>query len=95
MRGVTILILSIFLLIKISTHTPHARRDEVHMTIKEMRTISTHTPHARRDSFSRNERRCPLQFQLTRLMRGVTVTHGLYGRSLKFQLTRLMRGVTL
>ena len=35
---------------KISTHTPHARRDytQIYDNLTEM-TISTHTPHARRD----------------------------------------------
>ena len=57
--------------------------------------ISTHTPHARRDVLRIGVGRCYYPFQLTRLMRGVTMPHfksSLY--MIKFQLTRLMRGVT-
>ena len=59
----------------ISTHTPHARRDGfdsgAHVLILH---ISTHTPHARRD-LEKDLIFHPLRssFQLTRLMRGVTV----------------------
>ena len=35
-------------------------------------TISTHTPHARRDCTLRSQNMAIIQFQLTRLMRGVT-----------------------
>ena len=35
-----------------------------------------------------------LEFQLTRLMRGVTCTRGNANKPNRFQLTRLMRGVT-
>ena len=94
MRGVTILILSIFLLIKISTHTPHARRDEVHMTIKEMRTISTHTPHARRDSDTWTVWEKSKISTHTPHARRDPLMCGYITRSFKFQLTRLMRGVT-
>ena len=33
----------------ISTHTPHARRDDDEWTYTDEYYISTHTPHARRD----------------------------------------------
>ena len=36
--------------IYISTHTPHARRDEQQIEKTRQFAISTHTPHARRDS---------------------------------------------
>ncbi len=58
---------------QISTHTPHARRDlryALEPTIAE--SISTHTPHARRDRKASPKHRKHLEFQLTRLMRGVT-----------------------
>ena len=59
-------------------------------------TISTHTPHARRDD-SRTLQFWHLSpFQLTRLMRGVTVQRlAKKILPLLFQLTRLMRGVTV
>ena len=56
----------------ISTHTPHARRDSPTPALRALLNISTHTPHARRD---RDSFVCSLnctEFQLTRLMRGVT-----------------------
>ena len=57
----------------ISTHTPHARRDGfdsgAHVLILH---ISTHTPHARRDCRIMGNQNKKAQFQLTRLMRGVT-----------------------
>ena len=34
---------------KISTHTPHARRDLIYLWTRLQSQISTHTPHARRD----------------------------------------------
>ena len=51
MRGVTLLGASGALCAIISTHTPHARRDENGDLIISIQQISTHTPHARRDSF--------------------------------------------
>ena len=38
--------------IKISTHTPHARRDPITKPCSVNDLISTHTPHARRDLYS-------------------------------------------
>ena len=79
----------------ISTHTPHARRDNTENGDVRINNISTHTPHARRDPFADYLSQHGLAFQLTRLMRGVTEERS---RSptppRKFQLTRLMRGVT-
>ena len=57
-------------------------------------SISTHTPHARRDFHIMNFCATSVQFQLTRLMRGVTVCALSIIMLLSFQLTRLMRGVT-
>ena len=56
--------------------------------------ISTHTPHARRDRVPARRRSPCSQFQLTRLMRGVTVCVMPSFLFCLFQLTRLMRGVT-
>ena len=49
MRGVTESIIEFFTALKISTHTPHARRDVRQRLCPRSQTISTHTPHARRD----------------------------------------------
>ncbi len=49
MRGVTSLALITVGKIAISTHTPHARRDELLVESGDITDISTHTPHARRD----------------------------------------------
>ena len=57
-------------------------------------SISTHTPHARRDTPAAGIAKGNLKFQLTRLMRGVTILLLLLLSSPLFQLTRLMRGVT-
>ena len=52
MRGVTKSSEDLGLIVKISTHTPHARRDKLAHTGSNSRNfISTHTPHARRDLF--------------------------------------------
>ena len=50
MRGVTISLLNDLLLEDISTHTPHARRDQNGWLNANDIRISTHTPHARRDA---------------------------------------------
>ena len=59
---------------EISTHTPHARRDYLtaFRPISELQ-ISTHTPHARRDMSKTLLKYWSTEFQLTRLMRGVTL----------------------
>ena len=57
--------------------------------------ISTHTPRERRDAGYKQNDQTAAQFQLTRLVRGVTY---FYTRSKFigiFQLTRLVRGVTV
>ena len=56
--------------------------------------ISTHTPHARRDDMNDIAPDGINSFQLTRLMRGVTMKIVPFYCHMKFQLTRLMRGVT-
>ena len=56
--------------------------------------ISTHTPHARRDILQPQSAPTGKQFQLTRLMRGVTADEIKITGTIEFQLTRLMRGVT-
>ena len=56
--------------------------------------ISTHTPRERRDTILQRKRTQQGQFQLTRLVRGVTQGPRRHSRGLPFQLTRLVRGVT-
>ena len=51
MRGVTDSETGLFSQPKISTHTPHARRDRSLKDIERDIRISTHTPHARRDLY--------------------------------------------
>ena len=73
MRGVTLTPLSEPAFGKISTHTPHARRDSIFPSdIVANKKISTHTPHARRDLALFVFQICHISFLLTRLMRGVT-----------------------
>ena len=50
MRGVTWLLILVAVLVVISTHTPHARRDRFLKYACMQGSISTHTPHARRDT---------------------------------------------
>ena len=57
----------------ISTHTPHARRDFSGRRRIPDACISTHTPHARRDIAVAPRATLIDAFQLTRLMRGVTL----------------------
>ena len=49
MRGVTAIRFLLRHVHEISTHTPHARRDDELEAAREQYSISTHTPHARRD----------------------------------------------
>ena len=58
--------------LNISTHTPHARRDNELSKNGIENIISTHTPHARRDKQESAKLLTYRTFQLTRLMRGVT-----------------------
>ena len=74
MRGVTAAVLEYSLKGNISTHTPHARRDALALAPAHLQRISTHTPHARRDAVWKNCFGAVRSFQLTRLMRGVTIT---------------------
>ena len=95
MRGVTRTSTQQTTQTEISTHTPHARRDYHSTPIgKPIDCISTHTPHARRDVLNVCYILIIPLFQLTRLMRGVTIQGYHYYTLLRFQLTRLMRGVT-
>ena len=78
MRGVTVDNINFRNAFFISTHTPHARRDPLtYFSIHEPH-ISTHTPHARRDNINIHAAVVPDKFQLTRLMRGVTVIFQLF-----------------
>ena len=72
MRGVTIFSYPSIRQSRISTHTPHARRDKACLTRPQAKCISTHTPHARRDS-GNSSKSSKSKFLLTRLMRGVTL----------------------
>ena len=74
MRGVTALQGFSRRLIDISTHTPHARRDFPPFPSCPDTRISTHTPHARRDVSALTNINTTTIFQLTRLMRGVTIS---------------------
>ena len=59
----------------ISTHTPLARRDPFSAPYERFTAlISTHTPLARRDHDTTKEVNDRRRFQLTRLLRGVTIT---------------------
>ena len=49
MRGVTLRAAELTKNVTISTHTPHARRDDLREQSFFHHLISTHTPHARRD----------------------------------------------
>ena len=73
MRGVTNRKYNGTFAIDISTHTPHARRDTANLIALTRLTISTHTPHARRDGTYDTTSVTTFAFQLTRLMRGVTL----------------------
>ena len=96
MRGVTTQKCCILWLRKISTHTPHARRDIYSSSAQAGYTrISTHTPHARRDEGASYGLVVPRHFnshascEAWQICFETSVGLGL------FQLTRLMRGVTM
>ena len=72
MRGVTDGLPTLLDSLMISTHTPHARRDNAVMSPVDDKSISTHTPHARRDIRAPKLHKSLWIFLLTRLMRGVT-----------------------
>ena len=96
MRGVTARRNRCFPDLKISIHTPHARRDSrpnasfnsltIFQSTRLMRGVTRY-----RSRTSRFIRR----FQSTRLMRGVTAFATRYDNGKIFQSTRLMRGVTV
>ena len=95
MRGVTTAAVPIFAAVFISTHTPHAGRDNSCTFRVKCAQISTHTPHAGRDYAPKSSSLYTLSFQLTRPMRGVTSdTDMMVFDEFQFQLTRPMRGVT-
>ena len=73
MRGVTRECVINQLILNVSTHTPHARRDAMLLLLRHVHEVSTHTPHARRDEASEHKESEVIEFQLTRLMRGVTL----------------------
>ena len=80
--------------IAISTHTPHAGRDQAqrrlrfcHLLFQLTRPTRGVTNDTRRDN-------ADVAFQLTRPTRGVTAHYAASFRRLKFQLTRPTRGVT-
>ena len=80
---------------KISTHTPLARRDLVWHLASSLPVISTHTPLARRDCGCTSITLYISQFLLTRLLRGATGgAPGILHRLNSFLLTRLLRGAT-
>ena len=95
MRGVTFAYRRIVGKLKISTHTPHARRDADMLEKVLSAVISTHTPHARRDPVPEKLVKSVTAFLLTRLMRGVTILSLSVLQLIAFLLTRLMRGVTI
>ena len=96
MRGATFFNLISHVNIFISTHAPHARRDEKPATgTVKLSNISTHAPHARRDQRRHPYSGTAVKFLLTRLMRGATneCSTGIHF-FITFLLTRLMRGAT-
>ena len=79
----------------ISTHTPHARRDSFScMSWRYERNFNSHASCEAWLLHVKFVLRHP-EFQLTRLMRGVTRKEKDLTKLRKFQLTRLMRGVTI
>ena len=63
-------LISFLILMKISTHAPHARRGADQQYHQEKYFISTHAPHARRGGGQPRSERQTGPFLLTRLMRG-------------------------
>ena len=94
MRGVTSVLPSGCPAIKISTHTPHARRDVLHIIEMQLLVISTHTPHARRDAIM-NQKGSVFDIS-THTPHARRDQKSVSQKTLirSFQLTRLMRGVT-
>ena len=59
--------------VRVSTHTPLARRDFAFLAFWRTHYVSTHTPLARRDYGRTPMSVIITKFQLTRLLRGVTM----------------------
>ena len=73
MRGATYITITVTRKdIEISTHTPHAGRDEELFDSFTVIDISTHTPHAGRDALIHVSSFIICRFLLTRPMRGAT-----------------------
>ena len=79
---------------KISTHTPHARRDWYILTYVNDQNQFQLTRLMRGVTYRSVTTNPTAKFQLTRLMRGVTAKTMVLPQPVGFQLTRLMRGVT-
>ena len=96
MRGATLISTLHIRDIMISTHTPHAgRNDDIKYSLSFMDiTISTHTPHAGRNPIAVISPSVSVVFQLTRPMRGATPFVASVIPACEFQLTRPMRGAT-
>ena len=59
----------------VSTHTPHAGRDNNCIDFTCSIVVSTHTPHAGRDEIQNTRLQKSMKFLLTRPMRDVTHIH--------------------
>ena len=95
MRGATYITITVTRKdIEISTHTPHAGRDEELFDSFTVIDISTHTPHAGRDYCRGLAPADHFEFLLTRLLRGATQDFRNELLRQPFLLTRLLRGAT-
>ena len=95
MRGVTTSVSLSHSSSFISTHTPHARRDNTAPASATVHREFLLTRLMRGVTLSKSDHFIALAFLLTRLMRGVTAVKHFTEKCAKFLLTRLMRGVTL
>ena len=94
MRGVTPCEYYCTVVLNISTHTPHARRDAYETPPFKCIIISTHTPHARRDIVtSAAPTTSHISTHTPHARRDGAISFPKKRKPL-FQLTRLMRGVT-
>ena len=80
--------------IPISTHTPHAGRDEKLFALGFYSTISTHTPHAGRDPVVAAISAAPFHFNSHAPCGARQLLCARRSRAAEFQLTRPMRGAT-
>ena len=94
MRGVTAAAELAEKLYNISTHTPHAGRDDVPEGFYRDTVISTHTPHAGRDA-DLNGNADIIDISTHTPHAGRDVAHSRIAHTPTFQLTRPMRGVTV